>query len=141
MPSDIVLEDNDVTLDANDARVHLKAADVLLSAAPRLRKGRRKVRRALVHGHEDSLVLNYGGDYPSGVAVHGTLWVGKGAPPAAGTVAASDLPSPKKLFKNPDAIFDELDHSTPLSVEIELNVLRAAVSRLLERVEALEQKK
>lgn len=52
------------------------AADLMLdSPARRGAGGPSPFRRALVHDFQDGLTINYGGDYPGGVTVTGTLTV------------------------------------------------------------------
>jgi hypothetical protein len=149
MPTDIVLQEQDLILDGADARIHLKAADVSLASS-----GRQKtagLRRALVHSEDDELVLNFGGDYPGGVHVHGALRVGlpkpKPAPapddytlvPAGGLDVDLGDGDPAHL-QDPNLVFGDLDHPLPLDVVEELRILRWAVRRLHERVTELEAK-
>ncbi|PJJ62305.1 PASTA domain-containing protein [Compostimonas suwonensis] len=51
------------------------ATDIMLDAPSRRKGGSSPYRRALVHDFEDGLTLNYAGDYPGGVTVHGGLQV------------------------------------------------------------------
>jgi hypothetical protein len=154
MPTDIILEDQDLTLDAADARLHVKAADVTLASGARQSKP--GARRALVHSVEDGLVVNFNGDYPGGVeihgarvTVHGLLFAGS---PSSSAVAGGgagppigddDEPHVEGLVEpelDPDAVFGDLDHTAPFNVVLELRLLRAAVRRLHDRLELLESK-
>ena len=59
-----------------DGNLMLEMQDVYLDhPSRRIRPG--GSRRALVHGHNDNLVLNYNGDYPGGVLIQGDTAVGK----------------------------------------------------------------
>jgi hypothetical protein len=144
MPTDVRLMDEDVTIDAVGGRVQVLATDFSL-VSENHKTGTHGLRRALVHSEQDALVLNFGGDYPGGVRVHGAMFVGR--LPGADGEDADVLWKPDKVAHpdNPvggapdvDGVFEELAHPSPLDVEVELRVLRAAVVRLLERVQALE---
>jgi hypothetical protein len=57
--------------------VEVAGHDFLLSHGDRLRPGAAdELRRALVHDFDDTLTLNYNGDYPGGVRVVGNLEAG-----------------------------------------------------------------
>jgi hypothetical protein len=51
------------------------AADLMLDSPARRGGGPSPFRRALVHDFQDGLTINFGGDYPGGVTVTGTLTV------------------------------------------------------------------
>lgn len=64
------------------------ASDIMLDAPTRRRGGASPYRRALVHDFNDGLTLNYAGDYPGGVTVHGAL-AATGAVSAGGAVSVA----------------------------------------------------
>jgi len=154
VPTDIIFGDQDLTLDAGEARLHVKAADVALASGPRQSKP--GLRRALVHSEQDALVLNFGGDYPAGVEIHGGRVTVRGllfagSPAADGTgsgvpgdhvvdegEALPDIPGLDPPELDPDAIFGQLNHTAPLNIILELRLLRTAVLRLHERLKTLE---
>ena len=72
MAGDIKLDSNNVVIEGD--RMDVMAADIQLDSAGR-RKTPRGMRRALVHGFNDELVINFNGDYPGGVTVAGELRV------------------------------------------------------------------
>jgi len=84
MASDIKLTENTVIVEG-DAAVELKAPDLLLDHAARRSISNNQegsMRRALVHflpdddkNQPDKLAINFGGDYPGGVEVQGSLKV------------------------------------------------------------------
>jgi hypothetical protein len=70
--TDILLEDSTIVLAAHTTRV--QGPDLELDAEDRRapeRRGGGSPRRALVHGFNDELIVNYGGDFPGGVTVQG----------------------------------------------------------------------
>ncbi len=67
MPSDIRFKDNSV---------EVEAVDLEMDGGAERRRGRAGVRRALVHGFNDELVLNWNGDYTGGVRTGSRLEVG-----------------------------------------------------------------
>src|SRR4051794_34378084 len=69
MGTDVSFDMQDLYLDAGDARLHVQAEDLLLAAKERQTTA--GPRRALVHAPGDSLVVNFNGDYPAGVEIHG----------------------------------------------------------------------
>jgi hypothetical protein len=58
-------------------KLHLEGTDLILDHPDR-RSARRGERRALVHGFNDELILNYSDDYPGGTVVHGDFEVQRG---------------------------------------------------------------
>jgi hypothetical protein len=77
MVADIKLEDNVVSVEDTDpakpiALLKIKARDLELDASDR-RKNQTEHRRALVHGPGDTLVINWGPDYPGGVTIDGEV--------------------------------------------------------------------
>lgn len=155
MATDIALDEEDVTIDASDVRVHLKATDLTFGSQTH-RSNSNVLRRAMVHSAEDELVLNFGGDYPGGIQVHGPRGLhvhGRltvGLPPAPhpatgvspyeaqGPVSNVEVDEGFEIPLNLDTIFDDLARPAPLDVEREIRTLRRAVLRLLARVEQLE---
>lgn len=69
----------------------LKCADIHVDH-PQRRKTPAGVRRAFVHGPDDGLVLNWGGDYPGGVTINGEVKV-PGKLLAAGKDVAATITS------------------------------------------------
>lgn len=49
--------------------VDIKAADLILESGPRRSENGGTLRRALVHGVDDSLIVNFNGDYPGGTSI------------------------------------------------------------------------
>jgi hypothetical protein len=72
MEGDIKLGSSSVIIEGD--RMDVTAADIVLDAAGR-RKAPGGYRRALVHGFNDELVINFNGDYPGGVTVASNLRV------------------------------------------------------------------
>ncbi|MBD1847399.1 hypothetical protein H6F89_29150 [Cyanobacteria bacterium FACHB-63] len=72
MIGDIKLDSNNVVIEGD--RMDVMAADIQLDCAGR-RKTSRGMRRALVHGFNDELLVNFNGDYPGGVTVASNLRV------------------------------------------------------------------
>ena len=68
------------------------AHDFMLDSPGRRRGGPSAFRRALVHDEQDGLTLNFAGDYPGGVSVHGNLVV-TGDLKVAGTALGATLAS------------------------------------------------
>ena len=68
------------------------AHDFMLDSPVRRRGGPSAFRRALVHDEQDGLTLNFAGDYPGGVSVHGNLVV-TGDLKVAGTALGATLAS------------------------------------------------
>ena len=85
--ADIKLEDGTVIVEGNwllvkcwkikQDHVRLEAHDLHLDH-PNRRKTQGGDRRALVHGFNDELVINWNGDYPGNVVVHKDLKIAKG---------------------------------------------------------------
>jgi hypothetical protein len=74
--------ESDIKLDGHV--VIIEATDVILDA-PERRTSPDGLRRALVHGQNDQLVLNYNGDYPAGVSINGPIHVSGLDPLAPGS--------------------------------------------------------
>lgn len=64
------MADTDVVL--LDGQVKVEASDLCLDWKER-RKNQSEYRRALVHDYNDTLTLNWGGDYPNGVKIEGKI--------------------------------------------------------------------
>jgi hypothetical protein len=71
--SDVVLNDDTNAVTVVGSVLQIAGHDVTLDAADRRRAGGPAFRRALVHDENDGLTLNFAGDYPGGVTVHGDL--------------------------------------------------------------------
>ena len=67
--SDVVLDGEQVTILCNNLNV--QGHDFLLSSSARRRPSGPQFRRALVHAENDSLAMNFAGDYPGGVILNG----------------------------------------------------------------------
>lgn len=76
MATDIKLDQNGGDWLIIEGRI-LKATahDFMLDSPARRRGGPSAFRRALVHDEQDGLTINFAGDYPGGVTVHGNLVV------------------------------------------------------------------
>src|SRR5215210_1088559 len=140
MSSDIKFEDGDV-IRVEARTLEIKAPDLVLDYSPN-RKGKAGYRRALVHDSTDALVLNFNGDYPAGVvvhgpqgvAVHGRLHVGLVKAVAKAGTDWTKVPggppegAPKYELglgeQFSDNVFAELQHPAPLDVQSELDILR-----------------
>lgn len=59
-------------VDVESRVVQIKGSDLMLDTAAR-RRNRTPFRRALVHGYNDELVINYNRDYPGGVTIMGKV--------------------------------------------------------------------
>lgn len=73
MESDIKLNGSQIELEAT--HVVTEAHDLHLNFAGRRKPGGSPYRRALVHGFEDELIVNYSGDYPGGITLNGHIQV------------------------------------------------------------------
>lgn len=71
MQSDIKL--NGTNLIIEGSHIHAKAHDFKLDNPQRRKPGSDSERRALVHGFNDELAINFQGDYPGGVHIYGDL--------------------------------------------------------------------
>jgi hypothetical protein len=71
--TDVLLDDIDGSYLTFDARVVKVVASDLIIDAPDRHRGGGPLRRALVHDQSDGLTLNFGGDYPGGVTIGGSL--------------------------------------------------------------------
>ena len=72
IPSDVKLDGTVLTLEGT--HISSSAHDLILDNFTR-RKRTSGMRRALVHGFNDELVVNYAGDYPGGTIVRSDLYV------------------------------------------------------------------
>lgn len=73
MTSDIILKDNEIHM--NGWRLVVNGADLIIDAGPTRRGQNLGMRRAVVHGPNDTLVINWSNDYTNGVVVHSALKV------------------------------------------------------------------
>lgn len=73
MATDVILDNDrgEVRVECENLRV--RGHDLLLDAPSRRRPGGPLFRRAFVHDHNDGLTINFSGDYPGGVTVHGAM--------------------------------------------------------------------
>lgn len=71
--ADVVLHQDRAEVQVQCENLNIAGHDVLLSSASRRLPGTTAMRRALVHDERDGLTLNFAGDYPAGVTVHGDL--------------------------------------------------------------------
>jgi hypothetical protein len=93
MPTDIKLDQGDGNwLLAEGNVLKTTAADFMLDS-PARRRGGGPHRRALVHDFQDGLTINFGGDYPGGVTVSGTLAVTGDIRLGSGTVVGAAIAS------------------------------------------------
>lgn len=79
------LSGHDDELSIRSRVVRMQSTDVMLDDTER-RSAREGLRRALVHDAGDRLTLNYEGDYPGGVSIHGSIDV-----PGQLTVGGADV--------------------------------------------------
>jgi hypothetical protein len=145
MPCDIKLDGERVLVEATDL--------MLVSEERRKAPGER---RALVHGFDDDLVLNYAGDYPGGVTIRGRvtaserLFVGHkpAPPPAAAPIDGRTAVRVARDFVGSEYLpsiaavdpFKHLEKKVEMPVDVlkELLTLRQAVLELRDRVAKLE---
>lgn len=73
MTTDIVLQEHAV--EVNGWRLVVNGADVIVDAGPSRRGDNGGVRRAIVHGEGDTLIINFHNDYSKGVQVHSDVTV------------------------------------------------------------------
>lgn len=153
MESDIKLDQHLVIIEATD----------LILDAPERRSNPDGFRRALVHGQNDQLVINYNGDYPAGVSINGPIHVSGLDPRAPGSSGGGRF---ENVEIDPDR-FDSLDIDhvetgrppinvglirpldiqalfsnvkAPVELVAEIKRLRRAILALDNRVKALEAK-
>jgi hypothetical protein len=74
MASDIVLKDNN-EVHVNGWRLVLNGPDLVIDAGQVRRTNNSDFRRAIVHGPNDTLIINYSNDYPNGVIVQSGMTV------------------------------------------------------------------
>ncbi|HYH05131.1 MAG TPA: hypothetical protein VEC37_18730 [Bacillota bacterium] len=62
-------------INGENDQLKISAYDLLLDNPSRRKPGSdsKTFRRALVHGNQDQLILNFGSDYPGGVEIHGAI--------------------------------------------------------------------
>lgn len=83
MATDIKLRDYEVSVEA--FRLKLEGPDLLLDSAERRGGAGGPLRRALVHGTGDRLLVNFNKDYSGGTHIVGTLTVAEGNLAVVGT--------------------------------------------------------
>jgi len=101
--SDLLLDEEQnrviVTADVLDARAHTLYLD---DSRRRSGVNRDRHRRALVHDTNDSLAINYEGDYPAGVLIIGLrVWSG---PPHPAVTPAQQVDVGDRLYELGDEI-------------------------------------
>lgn len=72
---DVILDKDRKQVIVECENLDVRGHDLLLSAQSRLSTGGSIYRRALVHDEGDGLTINFSGDYPGGVTIHGGLAV------------------------------------------------------------------
>lgn len=72
MASDIVLKDNN-EVHVNGWRLVLNGADLVIDAGQVRRTNSSDFRRAIVHGSNDTLIINFANDYPNGVIIQSDM--------------------------------------------------------------------
>jgi hypothetical protein len=82
---DITLDGSTIALEGD--RVHIDGFDLDLDSSER-RSNTSGLRRALVHDFDDGLTINYAGDYPAGVRIHGATSI-RGALHTEGTTTVA----------------------------------------------------
>ncbi len=123
MTGDLILDDEVVTVTGNQFRI--EGPDLVIDHAPRRTTKGGSLRRALVHGFSDELVLNFDRDYPGGVTIEG------------------DVRIPARLTAESITVFVNESHSgekrrTVNDLSLLLEQLRNRIASLESRVAALE---
>ncbi|HJQ37250.1 MAG TPA: hypothetical protein VKB93_08930 [Thermoanaerobaculia bacterium] len=123
MTGDLILDDEVVTATGNQFRI--EGPDLVIDHAPRRTAKGGSLRRALVHGFSDELVINFGQDYPGGVTIEG------------------DVRIPARLTAEGITMFMNESHGgetrrTAVDVSLLFEQLRDRIESLERRVAALE---
>src|SRR3954454_11823397 len=93
MATDVRLDQGDGSVVIVDGRVlKVIGSDLILDSPGRRSETQSANRRALVHDSGDGLTINFNGDYPGGVTIHGDAVV-TGELSLAGTAVSSALES------------------------------------------------
>ena len=71
MEADVTLNTDRGEVSVECQNLLVRGHDLLLDAPARRRPGAAGFRRAFVHDQDDGLTINFSGDYPGGVTVHG----------------------------------------------------------------------
>ena len=92
MPTDIKLDQNGGNwVVVEGGALKITASDLMLDSPARRQPGGSQHRRALVHDANDSLTINFAGDYRGGTAVHGNLAVSGDLKVGSGATAIEGL--------------------------------------------------
>lgn len=136
----------DIKLDEN--LIICEATDIILDA-PERRHREGGYRRALVHGFEDELVLNYNRDYPGGITLVGNVRLADLEPPKQAPSShpewekiewsspIDDLGLHAQISVEPDVVqlFEKADRADLIAT---IRALRTAVLSMDRRLKALE---
>lgn len=157
MSSDIKLSDDRVIIEGNYLESH--TADIILDHPPRRRPDANPQvpRRAIVHGFNDELVVNFHSDYPGGVVIQGEVKILDqlllGQPEAAREAHAPEsnnmtradglgnlAPGLEEVRRlEHDRLFETIAQSvSPIDLAVELRHLRQAVVILYARLKQME---
>lgn len=96
MTSDIVLRDNN-EVHLNGWRIVLNGPDLVIDAGQGRRVNDSGFRRAIVHGPNDTLIINFSNDYPNGVIIQSGMTVN-------GTLIVEGVDLYKKLLDLEDIL-------------------------------------
>ena len=140
--SDIKLNGNTTIVDGDYLEVH--TLDVHLDN-PTRRKVSGGYRRALVHGPDDALMVNYEGDYPGGTVVHGRLTVDhKGPGGFNGDIFVTNGNGKATLsFFGTSSLLllHDQESTTRISMDARTgDITLAAIGSLVQKIQNLEQR-
>ena len=128
MKSDIALDNEEVVVMGQFINAH--AHDFMLNSPDRMTEapGRKSVRRALVHDIGDKLTINYGGDYPLGVKIVGSVEV------VDALTVYPNYPNQRIQSTNPRSPHPIVVGTELVSLREELDALKAQVAALAAKV-------
>ena len=128
--SDIRLDDGEqVTVLCNNLNV--TGHDLLLDSAARRKPNGPRFRRALVHDLNDSLTINFGGDYPGGLRLNGVAEVR----PLGKLVIRGGI-----SYESQGVTAEGTQVTMTVDVDDELSKMQGQIRDLVAKVTALEQR-
>ena len=138
--SDIILDEHETVTMLCD-NLWVKGHDLILDSAERRLPNGPVFRRAIVHGTNDNLIVNFNGDYPGGTVLNGVTEITPLKQPG-------ELPSAVPTLVVRGGLSYEIESRsangdpirTRVSVEDELNRLHGIIAELTARVATLEAK-
>ena len=137
--SDIILDEYETITMLCD-NLWVKGHDLILDSAERRLPNGPVFRRAIVHGTNDTLIVNFNGDYPGGVVLNGVSEI-------TPLKQSGELPSAVPTLVVRGELSYEIRTVSPtsgapirtrVSVEDEFNKLRGIIAELTARVATLE---